>query len=202
MAGVMTKKESKNRRVKQPPNPVATTPTPLKALRYGRKLWVLTIKIVSGIALLLGIIGTYYSFSPKLFVDSKESLDPSNIFATPFSIKNESLLSLYNVYVQILILKAEAPESGGASIHGTTTAGFIPTIPKLKSGETTTVFVNFPISFMTPIKDADVEIKVAYRPALLWFRKEKAFRFSTAKLGEGARHWVQRATSEYGGRED
>ncbi|HOS76153.1 MAG: hypothetical protein KBC66_10420 [Kiritimatiellae bacterium] len=155
-----------------------------------------TGQFMAGVALILTIIGTWYAFSPKLSVDLRDSLNPLDPLATPFSIRNDSLLSLNAVNIKTRILSASTPKYDPAIVNSLLIDAR-PSIPVLRSGESTTFFISADqASYEAPFNRADVEIIVSYRPVMLPFRQERATRFSTVNSIDGSIHWAQRATSE------
>jgi hypothetical protein len=95
-----------------------------------------TGKLAAGAALILAIVGTYYSFSPKLYVTSTYSLDPSTPFSTKFDIRNESLLKVYEIKPVCKNVSVKMEGGGGVSGPGTISTSQ-PPIPYLESGEST-----------------------------------------------------------------
>ena len=144
-------------------------------------------KIAATIALFLTVVGSYYTFSLKLTIEPKESLDPSNPFATPFIIRNDSLLGVYSINLKTGIREVYAKGSNNKfSNFGTMTD--MPPIPKLDPGEPTTFFITFPFKTPSPITSADIEIMVSYRPVLLPFNRNKSLRFVTMQAKDGSLH--------------
>ncbi len=171
---------------------------PQKTGKYSWQWFALlspTGKIAATIALILTVVGSYYTFSLKLTIEPKESLDPSNPFATPFIIRNDSLLGVYSINLKTGIREVYAKGSDNKfSNFGTMTD--VPPIPKLDSGEPTTFFITFPFKTPSPITSADIEIMVSYRPVLLPFNRNKSLRFVTIQAKNGTLHWVPKAISE------
>lgn len=154
-----------------------------------------TGKIAATVALFLTIVGTYYTFSLKLTIEPKESLDASDPFATPFLVRNDSLLGVYSINLKTGIREVYAKGSDNRFSEFATMTD-VPPIPKLDPGEPTTFFITFPFKTPSPITSADVEIMVSYRPVLLPFKRKKSLRFVTAQAKDGTLHWIPKALAE------
>lgn len=158
--------------------------------------WRRLFKIGSIILGIIGIIGTLYNFSPKLTIDSGDSLNPQDPFATRFSIKNDSIFSLYSIHRKTFIRKLRTLKDGDV-IGDSSLVGILPPIPVLVAGEPSTFSVAADqIAYDSPYCYADIEIVVSFRPAFLPYRKTIAARFSTEKAIDGTLHWLPRAKSE------
>jgi len=159
-----------------------------------------TGKLAAAIALFLTVVGAYYAFSPKLSINPSNSLDPTKPFATPFVVKNDSLLPIKSITLKCKFRKITLQASDGdANLVGTKEAGFatnIPPIPILASGEESTFMLPYPPQFAQPVKFADVSAEVTYSPALLPFKKKALKRFVTVRAADGTFHWISKALSE------
>ena len=170
----------------EPPQKQQTTHT--------KRFWRWIELVAKFLGLYLSIVGSYYAFSPKLSAIPYVSLDPSNPFATPFEVRNNSILSIRSIkitgHIRNLI---------DARNNKVINVGFertIPPIPVLNDGEATTFLIPYAIGHPAPITYADVEIIISYRPVLLPYRNEKHIRFSTGQSEDGSLHWLPRAISE------
>jgi hypothetical protein len=147
------------------------------------------------LALYLSIVGSYYAFSPKIFIAPADTLDPSQLFATPFVVRNESLLSVNSIRIRCGIRNLITTENTRVVGIDTELRDARP-IPHLEPLEATTIILPFPFSRGVPLKTADVDVIVSYRPALLPFDKQKRIRFRTAEAKDGTLHWYPKAISE------
>jgi hypothetical protein len=176
-------------------------------LESGKYFWRLrellspTGKFAASVALFLTIAGAYYAFSSKLSIYPTASLDPAKPFATPFVIKNDSLLSLSSIKLRCRLRKVIVNDNvillGSKDGEKETTfnsINIIP-IPFLAAGEESTLFLPFP-NLEYPITFADISAEVEYSPALLPFKKKTLKRFVTVKASDGTFHWVSQALSE------
>ncbi len=161
------------------------------------KLLSPTGKVATALALFLTIVGTYYAFSPKLSINPSNSLDPTRPFATPFVVRNDSLLPINSIELKLKFGKIVL--ENGATLFGVKEAGFmtgLPPIPKLDSGEESTFLLPYPPFLSPPVKFADVSVELTYSPSLLPFKKKLLKRFMTVKASDETFHWISRALSE------
>jgi hypothetical protein len=160
-----------------------------------------TGKLAAGLALLLTIAGTYYAFSPKLSIYPTDSLDSTKPFATPFVVKNDSLLPItsieLNCRLQKVILNNKVTMLGSKEGENETTFKSIniTPIPTLAPGEESTFFLPFPDLTQT-VTFADISAEVSYSPALLPFKKKTLKRFVTMENSNGVLRWVAKSRSE------
>lgn len=143
----------------------------------------------------LAIATAYYNFAVKLSIlPSESSIDASNPFATPFILKNDSLLRIYNIKPHRLIIHKVNNRSCNLNINL-----IAPAIPKHESGEPTSF--SLPVTEFefndSPINYLNIEIIVFYYPAYLpFYEDEKHARFVTIKSKDGNLHWISKAISE------
>jgi hypothetical protein len=149
--------------------------------------------ILTGFALLLAIVTFYYTFSSKLEVGTDASLNPNDPFATPFVVKNHSLLSVGSLK-QSCFLNFVLGAHGGVARNFTTRWDDLP-IPNLEPLEETTFGCAYPFIFLGPISYADIQVCISYRPALVPLRQEKRTRFITVRGKDGILRWVKIALS-------
>jgi hypothetical protein len=155
-----------------------------------KKMWAL----IGGAAVLVTLSGGLALF-PRISVSSAASLEPHNPFATVFIISNDGYFSIHDATFRCVILNAE-DESHARVIAP---QGIQPTnlnIPEIGAGEKSTHACPWPFKFETPMLSADLIFLVSYRPSLIPWRQEKAFRFGTAKNKDGQLIWLPRSKSE------
>jgi len=174
--------------------PIEAAKKPDNTLRSWLGFLSPTGKFAAAFALLLTIVGTYYTFSPKFTIEPKDSLDSTNPFATPFTIKNDSLFDVSTISIKGGIRKVYTKNGSSFSDFGVMTSA--PPIPNLEPGEATTFIIPFPFNSPFPFSFADIAIMVSYRPALLPFTRNKSLRFATIEAKDGTLHWVSKAISE------
>lgn len=142
----------------------------------------------------LTIVTAYYTFASKLSVLPSGTIDASNPFATPFVLKNDSLLRINNVRPHRLIIRNINKHTMKINVELVA-----PAIPYLASGETTTftlpvaelIFANHPINYI------NIEIGVYYYLAFIpFYQKEKIMRFVTFESKDGKLQWISKAMSE------
>jgi hypothetical protein len=185
------KRNNQNIKYQQPPKP------PTKQRKSFWKLLELLSprgKILAIFSLILSIILAYYTFSPKLSIDSRESINPMDPFATPFTIKNESLLAIYSIEPSVFIRNIR---SGTSEMSHSSIFQIVPEIPEIAPGEIATFFIPFPVKdVFSQITSADIEIIIMYRPTLLPFKLKIHKRFMTVKAQDNSLRWIPRALSE------
>lgn len=150
--------------------------------------------LLAGFLAFLTIITAYYTFAFKLSILPSEPIDSTNPFATPFILKNDSLLWISNVRPHRVVIRNVNKFSCKIK-----TELVAPPIPYIASGESTTftlpvaefVFANEPINYL------NIEIVVYYYLAFIpFYRKEKHQRFVTIQSKNGKLQWISKAMSE------
>jgi len=158
-----------------------------------------TGKFWASVVLALTIVGTYYAFSSKITISPSELIETTNLYTTPFAIKNESLLPLRSIKTVWKFREIISENGTPIKFNGPYVRAVLPDIPFLESGESSTVF---PPKLYEPIKEArklnhlDLEVVVLYRPYLLPFSRSKELRFVTVKGANDTFRWITKATSE------
>jgi hypothetical protein len=147
----------------------------------------------------LAVVTAYYTFAFKISINPSGSLDPSDPFATPFILQNDSLLWINLIEYNFSIRKIDT--ANYVVIKGIDIFPPIntPPIPYLSAREKTTIILPFrnAIIIPAPITYADIEIVVSYYPAFISFhKKEKRMHFVAIKSINGTLHWVDKAMSE------
>lgn len=150
--------------------------------------------ILPAFGVILGLIMAYFKFSTKLSILPSGPIDVSNPFSTPFILKNESLLPIYNVRPHRCIIRNINNRSMGINVNLVA-----PAITRIASGETTTFIL--PVSELgfenTQINYINIEIVVFYCAAFIpFYKKEKHVRFVTIKSKDGNLKWIPKSMSE------
>ena len=133
--------------------------------------------LLSVFAVIFGLVTAYYKFAFKLSIFPSKPLDISNPFATPFVLKNDSLLWINNVRPYRVIIRNINKLTMKLNVELVA-----PPIPRLNAGETSTFIL--PVSKFVftsePINYINIEIVVFYYPAFIsFYKKEKHSRFVT-----------------------
>ena len=157
----------------------------------------------ASVSLLLAIVGSYYLLRPQIEVEPDAAINPAQPMTTPFRITNRSVLPIYGVRKWCGIKKLESDQSAMQRVSYSN-LGFIdetePTIPRLDSGESTSVFIHaehFPVSIAgQPIVNGDIDVVVDYVTAILKIHREQIFRFETRKDVNNEVRWYHKASSE------
>lgn len=160
------------------------------------------IVLITLAASVASIVSICYAFKPKISIVANPPIDPEDPFSATFFVRNDSILSIYDVRFLRYITKAKA--KGSDITISTLCLGSWPAKPisMMKPGETTTVLFTSAIYLGTPITSGNVVIRVFYSPSFLpgvklpWTTKEEDFRFTTGKDTNGKLIWYPAAESE------
>jgi hypothetical protein len=153
------------------------------------------------VVLFLTLVGSWYAFSFRMSITPSNPLDPSDPFLTPFVLRNDSLLWINLVNPYKCKLNYVKTDRGGV-FENCGTELVNPSIPQLESGEPMTFILPFnkTIGSIGHIVYADIEIDVAYFPALLpsikIFEQHYKKRFSTYISKNRTLQWEHKAKSE------
>ena len=127
------------------------------------------------ISFLIGLVGVLFVVYPRFSVSPGTALDMNNPFKTPFMVKNDGYLPMFNVKYALTAEKMELV--GGATFTncGGSTGN---TIEKLSINKSSAFFIDRIFS-MPPnlVKSAVIFISVTYRPFLVPFTFTENVRF-------------------------
>jgi hypothetical protein len=137
-------------------------------------------------------VATLYSLSAQIGIASELPINPGDPFSSPFTLSNDGFLPIYHVLFSCTLRDVKWQDGGVVNIRTRTNAE---PIKKIDAGEATTTFCKF-LPNKTKIKSADIEVEVKYRPAYLFWSKQKSIRFGTVKGSDGTLRWVPKALSE------
>jgi hypothetical protein len=148
-----------------------------------------------GIPLLLTYLGVV-SYFPKLSLTFLEPLNKSDALSAPVEISNDGLFTVRNL--RFTWMPRNVLYTQGSRVFG---FGEFHTqdqqvIQALDLGEKGTIKSVLPLFFNAPIKSADLQIIVSYRPQLFPFTFRKIFRFGTATNSDGFARWFHRPVRE------
>ena len=155
-----------------------------------------TGKICAGFVLFLTIVVAWYTFTPQISITYSNSLNTLHPFATPFTICNNSLLSVNDITFKCSVHKMISENGGTVLGKNFFLMRDVPPIPHLESKECTTFFIPDNAIYIGPISYVDVDILTSYRPALTPFHQKKYQRFDTVKSIDGILNWKYKASSE------
>jgi hypothetical protein len=153
-------------------------------------------KLIVGISVVLGIAAAFFALSPHVSVLPLSSLNPSDPFATAFSITNDGPLSIHNVTFTCLLRDVRYPESHSFISNTSVDSEHRTAINIIGARERSTVSCALPITSGQPVLNADMDIVVEYRPSFWPWRIEQKFRFKTERATDKLLHWFPRADSE------
>jgi hypothetical protein len=139
-------------------------------------------------ALFAGIVGFVFLVWPRLSVYKGEPLDPYKPFETPFVIRNDGYLPVFDISYDVDIRNlttAEANNFGQLVTHGLSGK-----IPKLAANTSSTIsfkrVVNAPEGYVT---GADMYIDISYEPFLVPFSLADHRRFRIERKWNGQYTW-------------
>ena len=191
----MSSRSSRRKRRTEKIADIQSVPSPSV---YSR-LWAMldpTGKVLAALGLLLAISGTYYTLNPKLTITATGALDPLNPYSTPFVIKNESVLPLYDIDPEWHYRTMSSENNSG--LNNSKFINNIVPVPTLSPGESTSIFMPTFIHFggkAGRVKYIDVSVTVKFRP-FIPVPMSKGFRFVTVRTSDKAFHWLSKAISE------
>jgi hypothetical protein len=146
--------------------------------------------ILVGVSVIVGLVVAYFALRPDISVAPYVQLDPDNPFSMQFTITNNGLLMLHDVYPYCGITSVEM--TGHSRINGGGTGGVQAPIAELRSKGTTTANCRIHMS-NSLIVEAKVDIIVNFRPD--WWPRRTAihFPFSGTKDSQGHVIWLHQA---------
>lgn len=163
-----------------------------KSSEIFRRWLMLSIKIITGLIAILGLVVTLYSLSARVAVTSDSPINPEKPFSSPFTVSNQGILPIYNVLFSSTLRNVKWKDGGIVNIRTKTDAA---PIKRINAGEATTTFCKF-LPYRAKIESADIEVEINYRPAYLFWSRRSSIRFGTVKESNGTLRWLPRALSE------
>ena len=121
--------------------------------------------------------------------DHGESLNPRKPFQTPFLIKNDGYLPIYNINYNITLDKMEDINHNKFM---NCSFSFQNNIEQLRANKSSAIWIDRAVA--TPpdfIKYAEVYLNVTYRPFLVPFTFTENIRFKTATKENGEYIWLE-----------
>jgi hypothetical protein len=156
-------------------------------------------KFLKRVALIPGAIATFlaiYGALPKLGISSSETLDPNNIFASPFIVKNESLFPVREVEYMFHIVEAQTRKPSIEIKNNVVSQHQKIATPTLRRGESGQTLVRLVGGSGARVTTADIVVFIRFRPAFLPFRQIEKYRFTTKKHVDGSLRWLPAPISE------
>lgn len=155
-----------------------------KAVEEIKWSWKKIIAILGGVSLLFSI----YASIPKVVVAPGLIISPHNPFNTSFTITNNGFLPVKDLDFEYFFKEMKI---FNVKFRGGTFRPKNNYIPKLKAGETTTIFINEKIIPKGIPTSAEIMIKFRFRLYLIPIKFEEQYRFKTVKNNEGNSAWIQ-----------
>jgi hypothetical protein len=154
----------------------------------------------------LTLVGGYYGFKSKIDVSCGNPIDRSNPYSTPFTLSNEGVLAVYNVYWTVDLISVDF---GLPNIQiDDNRFGKNEKISPLNPGQKTTMFLSGSYSKVgsdygdlakvegVPIRKMDVICSVSYQNILGLVEKQD-FRFVCIPSEGGNYQWIAWSVSNY-----
>jgi len=159
-----------------------------KLLTISKKMLKIFFSLI-GIGISIG--GFLFVVYPRLSISPGESLDPYEPFSTPFVIKNDGYLPLFNVNYSVTINKMENINHNLQFEDVKTTVNSIKSIPKLSPNKSTAIFIDKNISVPPKfIKYAEIDINVTYKPYIIPYTFTENVRFKMATKTNNEYFWL------------
>jgi hypothetical protein len=155
-----------------------------KAVEGIRWSWKKVFAILGGVSLLFSI----YASIPKVIVAPGLIISPHNPFNTSFTITNNGFLPVKDLDFEYFFIEMKI---FNVKFRGGTFRPKNNHIPKLKAGETTTVFINENIIPKGIPTSAEIMIKFRFKLYLIPVEFEEQYRFKTVKNNDGYSNWIQ-----------
>ena len=143
------------------------------------------------ISFVLSLLAFLFLVYPRISLSPGQSLNTHDPFQTPFIIKNDGYLPLYNIDY---LLNLESMEDINHNrftnnIIGQPSRGII---AELKPNRTSSIFINRAV--VAPpnhIKYVEATIRITYRPFLVPFNFTENIRFKTERNNNGEYIWFE-----------
>jgi hypothetical protein len=188
---------SKKHRNKKPILKATMAPTKIKQQQRGktkneiaipkyRRVPQMNIGLISLLITLLAFLFLVY---PRIYLSPGDSLNTRNPFKTPFILKNDGYLNIYNIDYT---LSMEYIEDISANQFAGSMSPIKKTISKLNPNLSSVIFIDNLMSVPDGyIKEARILINVTYRPSFVPFTFTKSFRFKTEIKNTGEYVWFE-----------
>ncbi|MDQ3714403.1 MAG: hypothetical protein M3388_19610 [Acidobacteriota bacterium] len=188
-------KKIKNKKSKPKTIPVPKQVQKPRSFLSTAKVWILqSWKILSIVALLVGLVSSLLVFASRVSVSSSSPLNPSDPFSTPFYVSNDGLFAIYDVTFYCNFRDVTFFEGG--SISGISVRGSDPLIPSIEASEraTTKCLLTYPDANRND--HGDIVVVVSYKPKFLPYRKERKFRFVMEQGSDKQWRWQPEPVSK------
>jgi hypothetical protein len=152
--------------------------------------WIVLLLTWSGFS--LGVVTGYLALIPKVTVTETEPLNPANIFTSHFIISNDGPLGINSVDVSCDIRQAEF-EGNARYKNNMITSNQLQKTTMFVGERATVVCPLNPGIFglgNSPVKRADIDIVLQFRPDFTWWRVMRILHFVTVIDSKGNLHWV------------
>ena len=144
------------------------------------------------ISSLVGIFGFLFLVYPRISVYPGESLNSHAPFQTPFILKNDGYLPIYDINYFLNIEKFEDYLNFTKIIGTMSLAHGMRSIPKLGSNKTSALTIEHAISMPNDfVKFAEIHISIKYRPFLFPFSLTENIHFKTERKNNGEYVWLE-----------
>ena len=163
----------------QPKKPVNTGKIVRTSLRWAKRLSAFFLAS-------LGLATGYLSLIPRLSVSQDHPLNVNDPFSTPFILSNDGPLGINALELSCLIIDAKGK---GAEIQNINMSMGL-AIKRMEPGERATIpCTPAPASLGVPLESGDAAVIVTFRPDFVFWKKLRAFRFTTLLSSDGHLYW-------------
>jgi hypothetical protein len=150
--------------------------------------WTFASLVLSGLAL-------YVVFKAKVSIEPDTPILAKEAIQIPINITNNSILPVYSLQLDCIIISIGGGNPGWVLDNSHMIVDSV--IPKLESGETTSIHARSNLVSGAPVTHGDIVFVVKYTPSILWWRRLKAInRFEATIDEDGKLRWYHKARSE------
>ena len=139
-------------------------------------------------AAVLGLALAYGYFSAPVSVTPSSPLNPFEPFTAPFTILNDGYVGLREVELRCDLGRVQYSQGGDAP--GNFPPSSTAAVGALRAGQVAEASCKLPPRELRLVGQADLNLTVSYRMALLPWRKQQRFRFTTVSKGPAQLRWA------------
>jgi hypothetical protein len=159
--------------------------------------------LICSISVVLGIVGTIFAFLTKISVQSENSLTPFNLSMATFIVSNDSMLPLsdvsygcktYNVTpnkVSKEFLTGKEGELGSIdTVEVSPGPAYLYSTLQPGDKESFECMTLQMAMVEKPIRNADLDMAISYRPLWILWKQERKFKFKAKETDDGKIIWI------------
>lgn len=160
------------------------------------KAWIISKKVVAIVTFLITLTGIFVVW-PRLSVYPGEALDPFQPFETPFIIKNDGYLPLFDIDYSIRAEKVK--DMNNNSIINSTFTGLSIKIPKISANTSSAISIPIHQIVVFPAKNityVELYFYITYKLSIIPITFKEARRFKTDRKSDGSFVWNEYYSKE------